>query len=144
MYLKGKFIQWCFSYLKKKSCFLQVWDRIKTCPTSLSNARVLKLLYHKTLGLKRKQNRAQSSETPSLGTHFKSYEGQELSPHSLSCGRGTQLPYLTWTLGDPASLPSGSKATTPSQCKGFWKDEKSQRLMNCLFSDCSPSGSLTV
>lgn len=49
-----------FLLKKKKIWFLQVWDRIKTCPTSLSNARALKLPYHKPLRLKRKRNRAQS------------------------------------------------------------------------------------
>lgn len=98
MYLKGKFIQWCFSHLKKKkkAWFLQVWDRIKTCPTSLSNARALKLPYHKLWGLKRKRNRAQSSETLFLGTlksqdSFKTdqAEGQEHSPGSLAVREAT-------------------------------------------------------
>lgn len=158
-----------FKKKKKKAWFLQVWDRIKTCPTSLSNARALKLPYHKLWGLKRKRNRAQSSEILFPGTHSKSQdnlkidwaEGQEHSPGSLVVGEATRNCLILQGPTEVSNLDLGLAETslftlryqynshwalqaTWSQWKGFWKDEKNLKLMNSLFSNCSLIGSLTV
>lgn len=54
---------------KRKPGFYKSEIGEKTCPTSLSNTKALKLPYHKPLGLKRKRNKTQSSETLFLSMH---------------------------------------------------------------------------
>lgn len=88
---------------------------MKTCPTSLSNAKALKRPYCKPLGLKRKQNREQSSETlPGLSPHDQRWLQDPGSPSSLGPWRGTELPEFTQTR---YSLQPGSAWPRPSLCK---------------------------
>ena len=116
----------------------------------------MKLPCHNTLGLKRKQNRAQSSETLFLGTHSTSQdsfkpdwaEGQEFSSQrvggtSASSHLNPPRPSL-WTLRGQCYGPPWALQATRSQRKGLGREEKSQKRMTSLFSNCSPIGSLAI
>jgi len=119
------------------------------------------------LGLKRKRNRAQSSEALFLGTQSTSqgsFKTKQRDKNSGPAHWGTAEAWeglnclvsskpaevsnldlsLVSTLRWQRHSPYGAVQATRSLGQGLWKDEKSLKLMNSLFSNCSLIGSLTL
>lgn len=116
---------------------------MKTCPTSLSNAKALKCPYCKPLGLKRKQNREQSSEilpglspqdqrwlqdpgSPQLCGALKRHRTAWILPDLLQsltwiCLAETESLYLQMAKPQPSLGFAGKQTSLP----GVWKAESS-------------------